>query len=157
MSQDNVELVRAHLDPYDGEDLIPTIRAYVERLGPTPEPDAVLAVWAEDPSWRHVHPEAEWEVAGFAPLDTKVAGPIGIARWWADWTEAWESYVYRVVEHRDLGDWVLTLVDVRARGRGGIPVETHTFEIRGFRDGQVAICRVCSSEREALEAAGLPE
>jgi hypothetical protein len=157
MWQENVELVRDHLEPYDGEDLIPTIRAYVERLGPTPERDAVLAVWAKDPSWRHVHPEAEWEVAGGGPLDTKVAGPTGIARWWADWTEVWESNVYRVVEYRDLGEWVLTLVDVRATGRGGIPVETRTFEIRGFRDGQVGVCTVFSSVREALGAAGLSD
>ena len=157
MSWENVELVRAHLEPYDGEDIIPTIRTYVERLGPAPEPEAVLALWAEDPGWRHVHPECEWEVAGGGPLDTKVAGPTGVARWWAEWTEVWESYVYRVVEYRDLGEWVLALVDVRARGRGGIPVETRTFEIRGFREGQVAVCRVFSSEPDALKAAGLLE
>jgi ketosteroid isomerase-like protein len=157
MSQENVDIVRSHLKPYDGVDIIPAIREYVERLGPTPDPDAVLAVWAEDESWRHFHPEGEWEVANSGVLDIKAVGPVEIARWWNDWAEAWDRYTYRVVEYRDLGEWVLAVIDLQARGRGGIPVETRTFEIRRVRDGKVAVCRVFSSEQEALEAAGLRE
>jgi SnoaL-like protein len=130
---------------------------FVDRLGPAPDPEAVLNLWAEDASWRHVHPEFQWETAAGGPLDTKATGPTEIARWWADWVEAWESYAYRVVEYRDLGEWVLTLVDVRAEGRGGIPVTMRTFEIRSIRDDKIAACRIFASEREALEAAGLRE
>src|SRR2546423_1127060 len=157
MSQENVEIVRSHLKPHDGEDIIPAVREYVERLGPTPDADAVLAVWAEDEGWRHFHPEGEWEVANSGVLDIKAVGPVEIARWWNDWVETWEQYTYRVVEYRDLGEWVLTVADVQARGRGGILVEMRTFEIRQVRGGRVGVCPFCAADQGALEAAGLSE
>ena len=73
---------------------------------------------------------------------------------WVTWTEVWESYVYRVIEYRDLGEWVLTPIDVRAIGRNGIPVELRAFEIRSVRDGMIAVTKVFGSEREALEPPG---
>jgi hypothetical protein len=157
MSQENVELVRRHLLPHEDENLVPVFREWVDRLGPSPQPEEVLTLWAEDPSWRYVHPGFQWETVGGGPLDTKATGPTEIVRWWADWVDAWGSYVYRVVEHRDLGEWVLTLVDVRAEGRGGIPLTLRTFELRSIRDGKIAVCRIFVSEQEALEAAGLSE
>jgi ketosteroid isomerase-like protein len=77
--------------------------------------------------------------------------------WWAEWAGVWESYVYRNSAYRDLGDWVLTPTDVRARGRGGIPVEMRVLQLWQVRDGKVAALRVFLSEREALEALGLSE
>jgi hypothetical protein len=157
MSQENVEMVRRHLDPYEGEDFVPVLSEAVEELGPEPQPDAVLALWAEGPSFRHLHQEVAWEVAIGGPLDVEATGPTEILRWWAEWLEVWESYVYRAVEYRDLGEWVLTPVEVRATGRGGIPVEMRTFEIRRVRDGKIDVCRVFGTEQQALEAAGLSE
>ena len=157
MSQENVELVRRHLEPYDGKDLVPVLREAVDRLGPAFERQAVLDWWAEDPAWRYVHPEAVWEVAAGGPLDVKAAGPTKIARWWGDWADAWESYVYRILEYRDLGEWVLIRGEVHATGRDGIPVEVRPFEIRSVRDGKIAVTRVFGTEAEALEAAGLSE
>jgi ketosteroid isomerase-like protein len=157
MSQENVELVRRHLDPHEGEDFVPVLSEAVDGLGPEPEPDAVLALWAEDPSFRHLNQEVVWEIAIGGPLDVEATGPIEILRWWAEWLEVWGSYVYRAVEYRDLGEWVLTPVEVRATGRDGIPVEMRTFEIRRVREGKIAVCRVFGTEQKALEAAGLSE
>ena len=157
MSQESIELVRRHLEPYDGEDIVPVLSEAVDRLGPAPEPEPVLTLWAQDPSFRHLHPEAVWEIAVGGPLDVKATGPTEITRWWAEWLEVWESYVYRAVEYRDSGEWVLSPVDARATGRGGIPVEMRTFEIRSVRDGKVAATRVFGTEAQALEAAGLEE
>jgi ketosteroid isomerase-like protein len=157
MSEGNVELVRRHLDPHEGEDFVPVLSQAVDGLGPEPEPDAVLALWAEDPSFRHLHHEVVWEIAIGGPLDRETTGPTEILRWWAEWLEVWESYVYRAVEYRDLGEWVLTPVEVRATGRAGIPVEMRTFEIRRVRDGKIAECGVFGTEQQALEAAGLRE
>ena len=158
MSEENVELVRRHLEPYDGKDFVPVFREAVDRLGPAPEPHAVLDLWAEDPSLRYLHPEYVHEMPWGGPLPRRATGPTELHRLWAtDWVDAWESYVYRVVEYRDLGQWVLTPVDVRATGRGGIPVEMRTFEIRTVRDGKIAEARVFGTEAEALEAARLSE
>ena len=38
MSQENVEIVRRFNEAHDGEDIIPLLRAGVERVGADPEP-----------------------------------------------------------------------------------------------------------------------
>jgi hypothetical protein len=73
----------------------------------------------------------------------------------ADWLEGWESYVHRVVEYRDLGDWVLVPLELRACGLTGVRVEMRAFQIIQVRDGKVAVYRSFRTEQKALEAAGL--
>ena len=75
--------------------------------------------------------------------------------WWADWVDVWESYIYRQLEYRDLGDWILVPAEIRARGRQGVAVEMRTFQLYQVREGKVAVYRVFLSEREALKAVGL--
>ena len=60
-------------------------------------------------------------------------GPTELARWWADWVQAWESYVSRQSEDRDLGEWVLVPAEVQARRRDGIAVEMRTFQLYKVR------------------------
>jgi hypothetical protein len=146
-----MEVVRRFLDGYEAEDVIPALRRAVERLDPEPEAEAVLALWAEDPSYRHVHPEVEWSAGG--AVGTTARGAAGVSAWWSEWLETWESYVYRTVELRDVGEWVLATTDLTAEGRGGIPVEMRIFQLFHVRDGKVDVCRVFFSETEAVEAA----
>jgi LmbE family N-acetylglucosaminyl deacetylase len=153
MSEENVEVVRRFLAPYEGEDLVGPMRRFVEQFGPDFRPDAVLAFWAEDPSWQHVHPDIEWDSRAAGLLAAR--GPTELSQWVLEWLEAWDSYVNRVVEYRDLGDWVLVLMDIWAPGREGIAVETRNFSLYQVRDGKVAVYRTLGSEGEALEAAGL--
>lgn len=157
MSRQDVEVVRRFHVPYEGEDLVPPTRAMVERIGDDPQRATVLAAWAEDPAWQHVHPEIEWDVSAGGVLGGKARGAREMALWWAEWVEVWASYVYRVVEHRDLGDWVLTSADVRARGRDGVPIEMRIFQLWQVRDGRIAAYRAFFSEQEALQAAGAEE
>jgi hypothetical protein len=103
MSQENVEIVRRFNAPSERQSLIPTIRADLEQYGYDPQPEAVLAVWAEDPTWQHVHPDIEWDTG----LGTVARGPRELVQWWADWVEGWESYVYPILGYSDLGDWVM--------------------------------------------------
>ena len=157
MSEENVEIVRGLNEPYEGEDVAPIIRESVDRFGPDPDPNTVLAEWAKDPAWCHIHPDIEWDMTGAGAVGVTANGPKEVALFWADWIEAWKSYVYRVVEYRDLGDWVLTPIDVRASGPEGIPVEMRLFQIWRVRDGKVAAQRAFLSEQAALEAAELSE
>ena len=66
-----------------------------------------------------------------------------------------ESYVYEMREYRDLGDWVLTVNDLRLRGREGLPLEARAAQLWKVRDGRIAIVRVFLSEAQALKAASL--
>jgi ketosteroid isomerase-like protein len=132
------------------------MREIVERLGPDPPPEAVLGWLAGDPAYRHLHPDIEFDsraTDGAAPAH----GLLEAGRVWAQWVEAWESYVFRHTEYRDLGDWVLALVDVRARGRDGLEVKQRVFEIYKVRDRKIAVYRSFFSEQEALDSAGLSE
>jgi hypothetical protein len=130
------------------------MREFVDRLGPDFQREAVLAYWVQDPTLQHLHPDLEWD-APLGGLSAVARGPREWALWMADWLEMWESYVHRVVEYRDLGDWVLLPLDLRARGLRGVPVEMRTFQIIQVRDGKVAVYRAFRTERKALEAAGL--
>ena len=157
MSRENVEVVRAFNAPGEGEDLAPVIREALARLGPHPQPEAVLAGWAEDPAWQHVHPDIEWDASALGALGTVAHGPREVVEWWTDGVNAWESYVYRTLSYRDLGRWVLQPVHVQARSREGASVEMVVFQLWLVRDGRIAVYRAFLSEREALEAAGLSE
>src|SRR4051794_11973178 len=77
MSQDAVEVVRRFNDLYEGQDLMPTIREAVARFGPEPDPAAVLAWWADDPSWRHVDEEVEWDTSSIGGVGHQGQGPTG--------------------------------------------------------------------------------
>jgi ketosteroid isomerase-like protein len=154
MSADDVEIVRRFLVSYESGDMVPRMREFVERVGPDFQPDAVLAEWAQDPVFQHIHPDIEWD-ARASGLSATARGQGELALWWVGVLEMWESYVVRVAEYRDLGDWVLVLADTQARGREGIVVERRLSQLHQAREGKVAVFRSFRTEQEALEAVGL--
>ena len=156
MSQENVEIVRRFHPPGESPDLVPWVREFVKRVGPDFKREAVLAYYAHDPALQHIHPDIECD-ASLGGLSAVARGAREFALWMSDWMEMWESYMHSVVEYRDLGDWVLVRMDVRARGLIGVPVETRAFQIYRVRDGKVAVIRVFRTEQKALDAAGLAE
>lgn len=89
MSRESMEVVRRFFAGYDGR-RDPSTAGGVDQLGHEPEAAAVLAFWADDPSWRHAHPDIEWSAAG--PF-SNVRGAAEVGAWWTDWLEMWESYV----------------------------------------------------------------
>ena len=153
MSQESVEVVRQHLSPHEGEDLLPVVRELLERFGPDPQPDAVLESLAEDPGWRLTHPDIEWDLSATG-MGSVARGTRELALWWAVWTAVWSSHVYRMREYRDLGDWVLTVADVHATARG-YSVEPQIFQVWQVKDGKVIVMRAFLSKADALKAVGL--
>ena len=156
MSREDVEVVRRFVAPYDGMDAVPLLRELVETAGPEFNPDAVLAYWAQDPSFRHVHPDIEWDVPRVG-TGVPAHGPTEVALWFVEWLAIWERLVYRVVECRDLGDWVLVTSDSEASGRDGITVKRRIFQLFQIREGKIALLRTLGSERAALASVGLTE
>jgi ketosteroid isomerase-like protein len=155
VSQENVEVVRRVHEAYEGHDVIAAMRVGLERLGPDPQPDALVALSADDPLLRHVHPDIEWD----APLPGVSAahGYMGLLRWWGEWLEVWQSYTIRILEYRDLGDWVMTVNDIHAVGRDGIPLELTNVQMWQVRDGKIARVRIFFDTPEEVEAVGLEE
>jgi hypothetical protein len=156
VSRENVEIVRLANEPHNGEDIVPLIRQLVENIADWSDTDAVVAAFADDPNIRQMHPDVEWDASALRLFDV-AHGLYGMAVFWREWVEAWESYVYEMREYRDLGDWVLTVHDVRAQGRGGIPIEARGAQLWKVRGGKIAVVRMFGSEAHALKAAGLED
>jgi hypothetical protein len=153
MSKEAVEVVRLSTEPHNGEDMVPIIREVVEGLDWS-DTDSVVAAIADDPDVRPIHPEIEWDASALGFFGV-AHGFYGLAVFWKELVEVWESYVYEMREYRDLGGWVLTVNDARVRGREGIPLEIRAFQLWQVRDGKVVIVRLFTSEAEALKAVGL--
>ena len=152
-----MEIVRLANEPHNDEDMVPIMRQFIESVPDWSDTDAVAAAIANDPNVRPMHPEVEWDATGLGIFGVVAHGLHGLALFWREWVEAWKSYVYEMREYRDLGEWMLTVGDARARGRGGIPVETRAFQLWRVQDGKIVTVRLFASEAQALRAVGLEE
>ena len=153
MSQQAVEVVRLANEPHNGEDMVPILRELVEGITDWSDTDAVVAAFANDPDLRPMHPEVEWDASALGFFGV-AHGFYELAVFWRELVEVWQSYVYEMREYRDLGDWVLTINDLRVRGREGT-FEARAAQLWKVRDGKIVIVRVFLSETEALKAVGL--
>jgi ketosteroid isomerase-like protein len=70
-------------------------------------------------------------------------------------TETWESFVLEGEEFRDLGDHVLVVGRVRAKGRGsGVQLDEPISSVIWFRDGKIQRMHSFLDQEAALSAAG---
>ena len=136
MSQENVELVYRGLDAFNRRDL-----------------DAFLAL---------IDPQAEFvsrivELEGGEPY----RGHDGMRSWWENLLGVFPDFSVEVEEVRDLGDVTVAQVCVRGHGSHGMevgsPMEQTQWQVTQWRDRKAIWARICTSEAEAIEAAGLEE
>ena len=128
------------------------IRSQSRIGGRQPRADIVINVVESE----NKRSKVEWDTSGQGVLGV-AHGLYEVATGWREWVELWESYIYEMREYQDLGDWVLTVNDTRARGRGDIPVEMQSFQVWQVRDGKIVTVRTFLSEADALKAVGLEE
>jgi ketosteroid isomerase-like protein len=115
MSSERVEVVRELIDEWNRGEV-----------------DGLLARATEDFEW---HPKLVESVEGGA-----FRGHDGMREFLRDWASTWEKWDLEAEELRDLGDQVLALTRVHAKGRGsGLEFDqpiAQLFEFRGNR-----VCR----------------
>ncbi len=131
MSQENVEIVRAAIEAFDGGHL-----------------GLVLAT---------LHPDFEGRVAPelSAEPDT-YRGREGIERYFASFREAFEGIGFEVEQLADAGDSVVVALRMTAVGKlTGIPVEQRNAGVWTVLEGKVARVDTYASFSDALRAAGL--
>jgi len=134
MSKENVELINEMVDGWNRGDF-----------------DAWIA---------HSHSDVEWS----SGVRRQVEGGPGVYRgrdevreFWDEWHLVWDVEI-ELTEARDLGDTVLALAVLRARGRSsGAASERSIGYVFEFQDGLVRRGRSFLSAAEALEAVGLSE
>ncbi len=133
MSQENVELVRRLAEVWTGRYTEAAEALVRPRLAPDFE----------------VHP---------LYLERTYKGVEGIRQLWADIDEIWQDYRLELGEIVDLGEHVLALAHITARGTGsGVPIDEEIALLWAFEGDKAVWMKSFMSKREALEATGLRE
>jgi ketosteroid isomerase-like protein len=133
MSQENVDVVRRALEAYEGGD-VEEMLSYIDSDG---ELHSAIVGGAEGNVYR---------------------GHEGFRGWHADSSESFEELRNEWSEFRDLGERVVCLGRVKARGRGsGMELDSQIGFVFTVRRGKVVRAEGFLSRAEALEAAGLSE
>ena len=131
MSQENVELTRRAFEAFEDRDL-----------------DRLLAMMADDV-------EAFPILAG---MEGGYRGHDGVRRWWTSLLGTFPDFRAEIVELNDLGDSTIAVLRFRGHGAGSdTPVDATAWQVTRFRNGKCIGWHVYTSEREALEVAGLAE
>jgi ketosteroid isomerase-like protein len=132
MSAENVEVVRSCLDAWSRDDLDAGL------LTMHPEAELVSSIAAQVEG-----PEAVWR------------GRAGIRRFWEEWRAVWKLRV-EIAEFRDLGDVVVALGHIQARGKtSGVQLESPVAYVCELDQGLIRKIHAYLDQGEALEAAGL--
>jgi ketosteroid isomerase-like protein len=88
-------------------------------------------------------------------------GHDGVRRWWENLLAVFPDFSSEIDEVRDLGDVTVARVRVRGHGSHGmesdVPMEQTQWHVIEWRHKKAIWMRICRSEDEALEAAGLSE
>jgi ketosteroid isomerase-like protein len=131
MSQENVEIVRRHMDAYLSGDNEAALAAY--------------------------DPEVQFD-ASLRPEGRIYHGRNGVAEAMRVWSGTWEDWKVEVEEIIDAGDQVLLVSRESGRGKGsGIEIDQQVFVVFTLRDGKIVRWKGFVDRDRALEAAGLSE
>src|SRR3954452_3788612 len=131
MSQENVEIVRRHMQAVLSGDYAAALADY--------------------------DPEVEFD-ASVRPEGHVYRGREGVAEAMRVWSGTWEDWNVEVKEIIDAGDRVLMLARESGRGRGsGIGIDQLTFAVFTLRHGTIVHWKGFVDRDQALEAVGLRE
>ena len=129
MSQENVEIVRTCLRAFDRGEYAAAMEA--------------------------LHPDISYELTHF-PDGQVYRGHDGVREAFRIWIGTWDDYRQERDEIIDAGDEVVVATREYGRGKGsGLQLDRLTYGIWTLRDAQVVRVRFCSTNTDALEAAGL--
>jgi ketosteroid isomerase-like protein len=133
MSQQNVELVKAFMDPFEAGDR-DAWREYFDR-------------------------DVVWDTsASKMPAAGIYHGHEGVEGFFREWLGAWDEYRVETHEYVDAGDAVVHVFRQSGIGRGsGVRTERDFFGVYELSDSKVIRYGLYESRGEALEAVGLSE
>ena len=133
MSQENVEIVRQHIEAWSAE-------------------DATLALSFLDP-----YIVMDLSRTGAWAVDEALYGPEAVAEHFRRYAGTFEDYRWDVQRLTDLGAGAVLVVTTESgRGKGsGVSVDRSMAALYTVVDGKIVRITFFHDEREALEAAGL--
>ena len=132
MSQENVEIVKRLIDAFNRRDV-----------------DGFAEITT---------PDFEW-ITSMAAVEGEIfQGREGIETYFGHMRDAWEEFLVIAEDYRDLGDRVLLLGQLEARGlASGVPISTSLDILYDLRDGEISRMHSYLDHDEAVRAAGLEE
>jgi ketosteroid isomerase-like protein len=141
MSEEDVEMVRKHLDAFNA-----FMRGDLTR-------EEVADMF---------HPQIEWhwhDQRTFPDLPQDLRGVRESIAFWEQYRSAWVDLVREPLEITEAPDGrVLAFTRLSGRGReSGVPIVIHFFTVFTIRDGRVRKAEIFRHRADALEAAGLSE
>jgi ketosteroid isomerase-like protein len=112
----------------------------------------VLAAYDDEIEWDTSRPGTPGDVAGGAIY----RGHDGLRAWFRAWYEAWSDLVDECEELIDVGEQVISVSTMRARGRssGAYVTSRRYFGLWTVRNGKVVRVVWFPTREEALEAVG---
>jgi ketosteroid isomerase-like protein len=132
MSQENVEVVRRHIDAYNRRDL-----------------RALLALWRSDA-------EIDWSQSR-GPLKGVYCGIREIEAFWKEFWSMFEEIQVETHGFTEIGSEVVVPNTAHLQGREGINVVARSAYVYTVENGEITRLRMFQEQAEALEAVGLSE
>jgi ketosteroid isomerase-like protein len=132
MSQENVEVVRRHVESWNRRDLTAWLASF--------------------------HPEGEidWSRSR-GPLKGVYRGPDELETFWGAFWSTFDDVQLETHDLKEAGSEVVFSNTAHVRGREGIEVIARSTFVYTFDNGQITRLRMFQEPAEALEAAGLSE
>jgi uncharacterized protein len=131
MSDENVEIVRRHLETFMSGDREAALAAY--------------------------HPDVEFD-ATVRPEGAVYRGRDGVDEAMRVWIGTWDDWKVEFQQFLDAGDRVLVVSRESGRGKGsGIEIDQAVYALFTLRDGMIVRWEAFLDRPEALDAAGLSE
>jgi ketosteroid isomerase-like protein len=122
---------------------------------------ASVEAWGQrDAEWFIANSSPDFEffpaiVTGVEGQGSSVRGAEGIRQFFSDLDEPWESFRVDVEEYREIGEQVVCVTRLRAKGRGsGVELDQPVAMALWFRDGKLARAQSFLDLEAAVEAAG---
>jgi ketosteroid isomerase-like protein len=111
-----------------------------------------LEAWDDDAEWRPAFPEGTEGSGGV------FRGHGEIARAWRNVREAWTEYGVKAEDARMVGESLLVLGRIHARGaKSGVEIDSEWSAVLQFRGGRVISAWDWLDHAHALKAVGLQE
>ena len=132
MSQENVEVVRQHVEAWNGRDLM-----------------TLLTLWRPDA-------EIDWSQSR-GPLKGVYRGHRELEAFWNEFWSTFEDVQVETHGFTEIGSEVVVPNTAHMYGRDGIEVVARSTFVFTVENGQITRQRLFQEEAEALEAVGLKE
>jgi ketosteroid isomerase-like protein len=122
--------------------------------------EGLAAIDRGDADWliEHSDPALEMHMVGVVGEPVRYDGAEGIREWLRDMGENWQSFAFVPEDLRDLGDRMLAVVLMRARGRASAAdVEIRQAIVIELRDERAVVIRTYWDVAQAFAELGLEQ